>query len=445
MNVLIIDQECLGLDFALRCMAAGHSVRWYRWTKKPIKDGQGFKGLEIIDDWRGSMQWAKAGLIFLTGNCKFLPELERFRDFGFPVFGPSVASADLEIKRSSGMELMRKVGIDIPTYKEFDSLQSAAKFARSSDKTYVFKPMGDEDDKSLTYVASDPADLVGWLERRIRAGTKMKGKCMLQEKIDMLVELGVSGWFGPEGFLPGKWQLCFENKKLMPGDIGPSTGEQGTVCQYNEADKLAEEMLVPITDRLKKLGHRGDFAIGCGIDKKGKAWPFEYTARAGWPAFFIQTASHEGDPAQWMVDLLKGKDTLKVSSDVAIGVVCAQPNYPYNKSPPELVEGNPISGEITDNIHLCAVMMGSGPTMKAGKIVDEKIHQTTGEYVLVATGLGSTVKESHTAVYKTVDGVKFKDMMYRDDIGNKLEGCLPELHKLGYCENMKFSSKGEKK
>lgn len=444
MNVLIIDSERTGLDFALRCAAAGHSVRWYRYSKKPTKVGDGFKQITIVTEWRSHMQWAKSGLIFLTGNCKFLVELERFRDFGFPVFGPSVASADLEIKRSSGMDLMRKIGIDIPVYKEFNSLQEAAKFARTSDKTYVFKPMGDEEDKSLTYVASDPADLVGWMERRIRAGVKMKGKCMLQEKIGMLVELGVSGWFGPEGFLPGKWQLCFENKKLMPGDIGPSTGEQGTVCQYNKTDKLAEEMLIPLTDRLKKLGHRGDFAIGCGIDKKGKAWPFEYTARAGWPAFFIQVASHEGDPAQWMRDLLDGKDTLKVSNDCAIGVVCAQPNYPYDNSPPELVEGNPIAGDFGPNVHPNDVMMGTGPVMKKGKMVDEKIHQTAGEYVMIASGLGKDVQAAQKSVYGTIDGMAFKDMMYRNDIGNKLEGCLPELHKLGYCENLEFSSKGEK-
>jgi hypothetical protein len=31
-----------------------------------------------------------------------------------------------------------------------------------------------------------------------------------------------------------------------------------------------------------------------------------------------------------------------VSYGVAIGVVLAQPMYPYNKSTPEMVEGNPI-------------------------------------------------------------------------------------------------------
>jgi len=84
---------------------------------------------------------------------------------------------------------------------------------------------------------------------------------------------------------------------------------------------------------LRALGHRGDFAFGGAIDTSGKPWFFEWTARLGYPAWWLQMASHRGDPAKWMKDLLDGKDSLRVSYDVAVGVVCGQPFYPYNKSP----------------------------------------------------------------------------------------------------------------
>lgn len=438
LNILIIDGDRVGLDFALRCAGYGHKVKWFRYSKKPIKDGVGFKQITIVDDWRPHMQWAKSGLILLTGNARFLPELERFRDFGFPIFGPSVKSAELEIKRGVGMKAIESIGIDVPKYEIFNSLQEAEKFARKSDKAYVFKPMGDNEDKALTYVSSDPADLVGWIQRKINMGMKLKGQCMLQEKIDMLCEVGVSGWFGPNGFLPNKWQICFEHKPLLPGDIGPNCGEQGTVCQYTKYDKIAQEMLLPLEPLLKKLGHRGDFAIGCGIDKEGKAWPFEFTARCGWPAFYIQTASHEGDPTQWMKDLLDGKDTLKVSRDVAIGVVLAQPPYPYDDGPAELVEGNPITGidESMDHLHMAGVMIAKGPRMEDGKVVDGLTYQTSSEYVMIATGLGDTIESARDNVYEAVDSVKFKDRMYRDDIGEKVQNVLPELHEFGYALEM---------
>lgn len=438
MRVLIIDQECLGLDFAIRCGDAGHEVRWFMDSPKPIKDGQGFTQFKIVSDWRGSMAWAKDGLIMCTGNCKYMADLDRFRDLGFKVFAPTKASAALEIDRALGMKAMQDVGIEVPPYTMFDSLQSAEAFARKSDRGWVFKTMGDEGDKSLSYVASDPADLVGWLRGKIKKGLRLKGPCMLQEKIDMVAEVGVSGWFGPDGFLPDKWQICFEHKKLMAGENGPNTGEQGTVCQYEEDDKLAAQMLVPMVGALRKAGHRGDFAIGCGIDTAGRAWPFEFTARCGWPAFYIQMASHRGDPAQWMRDLLDGKDTLKVSYDVALGVVCAQPNYPYNASTPEMVEGNPIAGleEAGENAHLASVMLGSGPVMSAGKVVEKKIPMTTGEYVLCATGLGKTIDLARKKVYRTVHAIKFPNKMFRNDIGDKVQKALPMLHKHNYAMEM---------
>lgn len=410
-------------------------------SKKPVRDGEGFKQIEIVTEWQKHMPWAKDGLIVTTGNCKYLRALDGYREFGYRVFSPTVASANLEIERSVGMDAMRASGIEVPPYQTFSSLEDAERFARKSDRAWVHKPMGDEDDKSLTYVSSDPADLVGWLQRRIARGVKLKGKVMLQEKIDMLCEIGVSGWFGPDGFLPGKWQVCFEHKKLMSGDCGPATGEQGTVTQYVESDKLANETLIPMVGALRAAGHRGDFAVGAGIDKAGRAWPFEFTARLGWPCFYIQCASHRGDPAQWMRDLLDGKDSLKVSHDIAIGVVCAQPNYPYNKSPPELVEGNPISGldDVWDDIHPASVMVGKGPMMDGAEVKDGPIYQTTGEYVLVVTGLGKTVAKARKKVYGTVDKIGFPNMMFRDDIGEALEKKLPQLHKFGYAEDANFS------
>jgi len=430
----------MGLDAAIRFATAGHAVRWYHYAPKPTRDGEGFKEFQIVPDWRPHVEWARDGLILTTGNWRFVHELDRYREFGAPIFGPSVASARLEIDRAAGMDAMKAAGIDVPSYETFDSLAAAARFARKSDRAWVFKPLGDETDKSLTYVAEDPADLTGWIERQIAMGKVLKGKCMLQEKIDMLCEFGVSGWMGPEGFLRDKWQICFEHKKLMDGEHGPATGEMGTICQYGETEKLADEMLMPLEPALRALGHRGDFAVGVGIDKSGKSWPFEFTARCGWPAFFIQMASHRGDPVKWMRDLLDGKDSLRVSYDVAIGVVCAQPRFPYNNSPAELVEGNTISGveEVLDDVHLASVAIGKGYRMEDGKVVVAQTYQTTGEYVLCATALGKTVSRAREKVYGTLEKIRFPNMMFRQDIGEKLEEPIPALRRFGYARDLRY-------
>jgi len=443
MRLLIVDSECQALDLAMRAGDVGHEVRWFRYCPgHDLKSGLGMKQFKIIDDWRSSLEWVKdGGFILTTGNFRFLHELDRCREMGIKVFGPTVQSAKLEIDRGAGMEAMRAVGIDLPEYHEFASLEECYRFARKQDRPFVFKPLGDESDKSLTYVADDPADLVGWLERQIKGGKQLKGKCILQEKIDAICEIGVSGWMGKDGFLEHKWQTCIEHKKLMDGEIGPATGEQGTICQYVEDDMLAGEMLLPMEPILRSLGHRGDFSIGAIVDKKGKTWPLEFTSRCGWPAFHIQVASHRGDPIKWMNDLLDGKDSLKVSYDTAIGVVISQPRYPYENSPENLVLGNPIRGIENPppgtDIHLVSAMIDRGPEMKDGKIVYGPQYQTTGEYVAVATALGKGITKARDKVYGFIDQIKLSDKIYRTDIGEKVIKALPKLHEFGYLVQMR--------
>jgi phosphoribosylamine--glycine ligase len=437
-RLLLIDQDCVGLDFALRCAAAGHEVKWARWSKTPIRDGEGFPEITRVEDWRPHMPWAKSGIVVCTSNHRFLTELDRFRDFGFRIFAPTAASARLEIERQAGMEAMQAAGLSVPPYQLFDSLADAEAFARKSDTVWVAKPAGDEADKSLTYCSRDAADLVGWLQRKQKSRKKPHGKIMLQQKVELMSELGVSGWFGPEGFLPDKWQIAIEHKQLMNGDIGPNTGEQGTITQYCETDKMADECLKPLEATLRALGHRGDTCIGAGIGTDGKIYPFEWTLRLGWPSFFIQVASHRGDPLAWMIDLMDGKDSLRVSQDVAIGVVMAQPNYPYSLSPPELVVGNPIEGldDVWPDVHLASVMRSKGPVMKDSKVVEGQTYETSGEYVLCATALGKSVTDARKKVYRTIDKIHFPNRMFRTDIGEKVQAALPDLHRRGFALEM---------
>lgn len=436
MRVLIVDTDQVALDFALRAAACGHEVKLFRYCKKPTRYATGFSAcFTLVDDWHDHMGWAKEGLVLLTANNRYVGEMDRYRDLGYRnIFAPTCASSRLEIVRSAGMEAMKSIGVDVPAFQTFDSLRDAEAFARKSDRAWVFKPMGDEEDKSLTYVSKDPADLVGWIQRQIGLGKKLAGKAMLQEKVERLAEIGVSGWVGPEGFLPDKYQICFEHKPLMDGDIGPATGEQGTVTQYCDDDKLARDMLLPLEPILRSLGHRGDFAVNAIVDTKGRAHFLEFTARCGYPAWWIQIASHRGDPVAWMKDLLDGKDSLKVSYDAAIGVVMAQPDYPHGNFTPEQLNGVPIRGDydILNDIHLVEVMLGKGPAMRNGEVVEQPTYQTAGTYIAVATGIGKTVERARKKVYAAVDSVHFPNKMNRTDIGEKVIKALPALHKHGY-------------
>ena len=100
MKFLLIDQDGLSLSLAWRAAQAGHEVRWFVKPNKEVnKDtGKGFKGITKIDNWVPSVMWAD--LVLPTGNADFLERLDFFKKKGAHIFGPSVASAELEIDLS---------------------------------------------------------------------------------------------------------------------------------------------------------------------------------------------------------------------------------------------------------------------------------------------------------------------------------------------------------
>lgn len=439
MRVLILsmDDAGEGLSLAIRCVKFGHAVRLWLAPEANPTTGEGFKGVERIKNWLGSVTWAD--LVIPTGNHDFIPKLDSLKKAGVKVFGPSVKSTALEIKRAEGMKLFEKVGIEVPEYEQFASLQDAEQHVLKTEDRYVFKTLGDEEDKSLSYCSKSPADMVARLRRWQKLGMNPKGPVMLQEFIEG-IEFGVSSWMGSEGFV-GKPNANFEFKKLMAKDCGPATGEQGTVMKYMDTCKLADSVLFPLEDDLVKLGHLGDIDVNCIIDEAGKAWPLEFTSRLGWPAANIMWACHKGDPVQWMLDACNGEDTLEVSPQVACGVVLSQPDYPYSKKTKAETDGIPIYGVTDKNQQYLApqsVKIVPQPVMDGDSLTEKPTWTTTGDYIAVVTGMGKTVKKAMERAYGTVEELYVADGMYRDDIGESLEKKLPKLHKLGYATEFEF-------
>ena len=444
MKILIIDVCGAALDWALRCQEYGHEIKWYidktKTEKKYNWIGTGL--VPRVREWEPHMDWAD--LIFLTDNVKHLDKLAYYFNRGYPIFGPTWEAANLELDRQAGVEAFESVGIKTIPGQEFKSYAAAISYVKQNpEKRFVSKPNGDAD-KALSYVSKNSADMIFMLEKWSKSNS-LKGSFIIQEFIPGM-EMAVGGWFGPHGF--NKYVLeNWEFKKLMNDDKGVATGEQGTVMRYVTESLLAEEVLYPLEPILHKMGYVGYVDINCMIAKDGTPYPLEFTNRPGWPLFNIQQALHKGDPAQWMLDLINGKDTLKVHEKIATGVVMSQPDYPYYHLPIEEVTGIPVYG-VDDStkpwLHPCEIMAGTAPCLEDGKIVNKKMWVTAGSYIIVCSGIGKTVEESKEAAYKIVDKISFPNSpMYRTDIGCRLEKQLPKLQAMGYCEGMVFCDEGD--
>ena len=438
MKILIIDPSgCgCGLSFAMRSQVAGHDVKMFmRHNKDGSRHEAGDGGLvKRVANWQEHMKWAD--LIFCTDNAHYIYQLERYRDQGYPIFGPSIDTNRWEQERDHGEKVLMKAGIECIPSQTFDNYDQAIKFVKENPRRFVSKPIGDGD-KALSYVAKSAAEMVYMLQKWKKINAH-KGKKFILQEFREGIEFGVGGWFGTSGFSK-HFSESWEHKKLMDGELGVTTGEQGTIVHYTQDSKLAREMLLPLEDMLHGLGYTGYIDVNCIIDKKGQAWPLEFTMRPGWPLFNIQQSLHRGDPAEWMLDLIDGKDTLKVSNKVACGVVISIPDYPYSTVSKKENSGYPLWNltieDAVKDVHLCEVMWGKGPSMEDGEVRDNvPMFVTAGEYICTVVGLGDSIEESREAVY---DKIKKKiyipnSIAYRTDIGEKVEESLEELQGYGY-------------
>ena len=436
MKILVFDGDGVGLDFALRCTWAGHQVKMWLYPNKHPNVGKGL--VDRIPDWRRWMGWAD--LIYMTDNSKYYRDLKPYFDQGYPIWGTNSQAAALETDRKFGMDMMQMVGIDIPEYHTFSKYEEAEAFVQKNPGRWACKPFNDAD-KSKAYLCKNSADMCYMFRKWAKEG---KPKCdfLLQEFIAG-TEFAVGGWFNWQtGWLGGVWEENFEHKKLMNDDKGPNTGEMGTAMKYVEDSQLAHEMLEPLTSVLAALKFTGSCDVNVIIDKTGKAWPLEFTVRAGWPASYLQYSLNKGDPAKWMADALNGVDSLKVKSDVAIGVVIALPDFPYSSFEAKRTEGIPIYGIDEHNIehvHLGTVQKGTAPHMVDGKVKEQECFVSAGNYVLIPVGLGSTVEKARDRAYKLIDDIEIpNDPIYRTDIGKRIEKQLPELHKHGYATEWEY-------
>lgn len=276
---------------------------------------------------------------------------------------------------------------------------------------------------------------------------KLKNSFVLQ-KFMPGIEMGVSGWFGPKGFMAA-WEENFEFKKLMNDDMGVATGEQGTVLRYVTRSKLADKVLKPLTKQLHAAQYIGDVDVNCIIDERGIPWPLEFTVRLGWPAFQLQLALlKDKDPIQWLYDLATGrlKSVPFSTGRAAIGVVLSIPDYPYSHATQREVVGVPIYGitkSLWPHVHPCEMMMGRAPVHRGDQMKEEPVPATAGDYVLVMTATGTTVQEIRDKVYRRLARIKRQmpsSPMYRTDIGQRLASQLPKLQKMGYCLGLQYAN-----
>ena len=409
-------------DIAWQVSKEGHEVRYYIKDQKESDIADGF--VAKSEDWEKDADWAD--IIIFDDTLGQGEKAQELRARGKKVIGGTAYSDRLEDDRSFGQEELKKAGVNIIPYAEFESFDDAVEHVVQNPARYVIKPSGEAQNvKRRLFVGEeeDGQDIIRMLEAYKKAFSDEIKVFQLQRRVTG-VEVAVGGFFNGKQFVY-PINVNFEHKKLFPGNLGPPTGEMGTSMFWSGPNQLFNQTLLKMEPKLAEEGYVGYIDVNCIVNNHG-IYPLEFTSRFGYPTISIQQAGMITPIGQFFLDLASGNDPkLRVRSGFQIGVRIVVPPFPFDDD--ATFESFSKNAAIvfrkppTDEIHIEDVKQLNGQWLVAG----------TSGVILIVVGLGQTMKQAQAQVYSRIKNVLIPNMYYRTDIGDRWDEDSDRLHNWG--------------
>ena len=422
-NFLFVSLSGLIGDIAWQIQKEGHKVRYYIDNEKERDLCDGF--VPKTDNWEKDVDWAD--IIVFDDTLGQGTKAKALRNRGKLVVGGTPYTDQLEDDRSFGQDELKRAGVNIIPYNEFDSFDEAIRYVTKNPSRYVIKPSGEAQNvKRHLFVGEeeDGRDVLQMLEAYKKALSSEIKVFQLQKRV-VGVEVAVGAFFNGHRFVY-PININFEHKKLFPGNLGPSTGEMGTSMFWSEPNKLYNQTLLKLEQKLAQERYVGYIDLNCILNSNG-IYPLEFTARFGYPTIFIQQEGMNTPIGQFFLDLAEGNDPkLRVKSGFQVGVRIIVPPYPFDDEGTfdSLSKNNAIIFKrgVPEEVHIEDVKQVNGQWLVAG----------TAGVVLVVVGLGQTMKQAQAQAYSRIKNILIPNMYYRTDIGDRWDEDGDRLHTWGY-------------
>ncbi|MEJ6474351.1 phosphoribosylamine--glycine ligase [Pseudoalteromonas piscicida] len=338
--------------------------------------------------------------------------VDRFREEGLAIFGPTQAAAQLEGSKSFTKDFLARHNIPTAAYQTFEEIEPALAYLKAQGAPIVVKADGLAAGKGVI-VAMTEAEA----EEAIR--DMLAGNAFGEAGSRVVIEEFLEG--EEASFIvmvDGKNVLPFatsqDHKRAYDGDKGPNTGGMGAyspapVVTQEIHNRIMDEVINPTVEGMAKEGHpyTGFLYAGLMITADGTPKVIEYNCRFGDPETQPIMLRLQSD----LVELIEAANREELDQTViefdpraAVGVVLAAKGYPGNYP-----KGDAISG--------LQVNYAEGEKVfHAGTKQDGEHVVTAGGRVLCATALGHTVTEAQKRAYSLVKDIHWDGVEYRTDI-----------------------------
>ena len=342
--------------------------------------------------------------------------VNRFRDAGLKIVGPTAEAAQLETSKVFAKDFMKRHGIPTAGYEVFRDHASA--------KSYL--------------------EACGSFPQVIKASGLCAGKGVVvamtrEEALEAIHDFFESRVFGDaadevviEAFLTGQEASVFaltdgenyqlflaaqDHKRIGEGDTGKNTGGMGAYAPAplvtpEVMQRVEEEVIKPTLAGMKADGYAytGFLYVGLMIDN-GVPSVVEYNARLGDPETQVVVPMLKSDLFDALLASVEGgleAVPFEMQAGAAATVVMASAGYPDGYETGKAISIDPSVNDMD------GVLVFHAGTRRDGDAL-----VTSGGRVLSVTASGASLKEALDQAYRGVAAINFEGAVYRRDIGAK--------------------------
>ena len=332
--------------------------------------------------------------------------VDRFREAGLRIFGPTQAAARIESSKEFAKQLMEKYDIPTAAFRTFTDYEEALAYVSARPLPAVLKYDGLAAGKGVV-IAETLAEAEEALKEMLLDDRFGEGKVVVE---DFLTgpEFSFMCFVAGEKLCP--MVLAQDHKRAYDGDKGPNTGGMGA---YSPLPFITEADREYALKRILEPTARAMVAEGCpftgvlygGLMKTPQGIKvIEFNARFGDPETEVVLPRLKSDAVEIFAAVAENRmpEQVEWHDFAALGIVLASKGYPGSYEKGAVIEG---AEEAKRVFHM-------GTARKEGQLV------TAGGRVLFVVGCGATLQEAHADALREVEKIHCDNLFHRTDIGH---------------------------
>ena len=341
--------------------------------------------------------------------------VDRFREQGLRIFGPSAAAAELEGSKAFTKDFLARHNIPTAAYGNFTDLYAAIAYIKQQGAPIVVKADGLAAGKGVILAQTEQEAMDACRDMLAGNAFGEAGHRVVVEEFLTGEEASFIVMVDGEHVLP--LATSQDHKARDDGDTGPNTGGMGAyspapVVDHAMHQRIMAEVIRPTVQGMAADGkpYTGFLYAGIMIAPDGTPKVLEYNVRFGDPEtqpIMLRLKSDLVELCEAALDQRLDQVQAEWDPRASLGVVLAAGGYPGHYEKGDVISGlDAAQAEGVKVFH-------AGTQLKDGAVV------TSGGRVLCVCALGKEVADARRRAYQAVEKISWKDVYYRRDIGHR--------------------------